>query len=92
MDSIFRKTKNVFVVVWTAKHEPRRYGRNGELLIDCKETEKRRRRTSSSERHGSVLQHGERPDAQDVEHAGPTKELHAEHEWTGLHVESTRES
>ena len=25
MDSIFQKTKNIFTVIWTAKHEPRRY-------------------------------------------------------------------
>lgn len=30
MDVIFRKTKNIFTVVWTAKHEPHMYGKNGE--------------------------------------------------------------
>lgn len=45
MDSIFHKVrgwKGVFTVVHQAKIEPRRYGKNGELLIDYNETEEHR--------------------------------------------------
>ena len=55
MDTIFRKTKNVFTVVWTAKHEPHRYGKNGEVLIEYDETGEHERRLSTAERRGSVL-------------------------------------
>lgn len=48
MDSIFRKTKNVFSVVRTAKEEPRRFGKNGEVLIRYEETDERWRRASAS--------------------------------------------
>jgi hypothetical protein len=55
MDSIFQKTKNLFTVVWTAKHEPRRYGKNGEILINYEETEEHLRRSSlASERRVSM--------------------------------------
>lgn len=47
MDSIFGKTTNVFSVVKTAKEEPRRYGKNGEVLINYDETEEHFRRRSS---------------------------------------------
>lgn len=46
MDNIFRKTKNIFTVVWTAKHEPYMYGKNGEVLIAYDETEEHFRRAS----------------------------------------------
>src|SRR3954447_19313341 len=39
IDTIFRKTKGWFNVVSTAKQEPLRYGKNGELLIDYEQTE-----------------------------------------------------
>jgi hypothetical protein len=50
MDTIFHKTKNVFTVVWTAKNEPRRYGKHGEVLIEYEDTGEAQRRRSS---HGS---------------------------------------
>ena len=37
MDSIFHKTKSVFSVVRLAKEEPRRFGKNGEVLINYDE-------------------------------------------------------
>ncbi|KIW11419.1 hypothetical protein PV08_10719 [Exophiala spinifera] len=55
MDTIFHKTKNIFTVVWTAKHEPHRYGKNGEVLIDYEETEEHHRRASTAERSASVV-------------------------------------
>ena len=55
MDSIFQKTKNIFTVVWTAKNEPRRYGKHGEILIDYEETEEHLRRSSlASQRRASM--------------------------------------
>lgn len=45
MDSIFHKVKGwkgVFTVVHQAKVEPRRYGKNGELLVDYSDTEEGR--------------------------------------------------
>ncbi|EXJ89874.1 hypothetical protein A1O3_02941 [Capronia epimyces CBS 606.96] len=54
MDTIFRKTKSIFQVVWTAKQEPRRYGKNGEILIDYEETGEHQRRVSTAEHRGSV--------------------------------------
>ena len=55
MDTIFQKTKNIFTVVWTAKHEPRRYGKNGEPLINYEETEEHLRRASlASQRRASM--------------------------------------
>lgn len=55
MDSIFQKTKNIFTVVWTAKHEPRRYGKNGEILIDYEMSEEHLRRASiASQRRASI--------------------------------------
>lgn len=53
MDSIFRKTKSIFSVVRTAKEEPRRYGKNGEILIAFDETEEHHNRLSTAERRGS---------------------------------------
>lgn len=46
MDTIFRKTNSIFSVVKIAREEPRRYGKNGELLIDYTETEEHLRRAS----------------------------------------------
>ena len=48
MDAIFVKTKNIFTVVSTAKHEPRRYDKNGNMLIQYEDTD-------MAERRGSVL-------------------------------------
>jgi hypothetical protein len=54
MDTIFAKTKNIFTVVKTAKEEPRRYGKNGEVLINYDETEEHFRRASvTSEKAGT---------------------------------------
>ena len=50
MDVIFRKTTSVFNVVKVAREEPRRYGKNGELLVRYEDTEEhaiRVRRASS---------------------------------------------
>ena len=47
MDSIFYKTKNIFTAVRTAREEPRRFGRKGELLINYEETDDHVRRKSS---------------------------------------------
>ncbi|KAL8955459.1 MAG: hypothetical protein Q9183_006633, partial [Haloplaca sp. 2 TL-2023] len=47
MDAIFRKCHSVFTVVKIAKEEPRRYGKNGELLIHYEETEEHRQRQAS---------------------------------------------
>ena len=50
IDDIFRKTsrglKGWFEVVQIARDEPRRYGKNGELLIDYENTDEHRRRSS----------------------------------------------
>ena len=50
MDSIFRKaqgSKGWFSVVKVAHDEPRRYGKNGELLIAYDETEEHAQRQAS---------------------------------------------
>ena len=47
MDTIFYKTKSIFKVVSIAKHEPHRYDKNGNVLIDYTETEHHERRKSS---------------------------------------------
>ena len=46
MDTIFHKTKHWWQVVHVAKHEPRRYGKNGELLLAYDQTDEYRRRSS----------------------------------------------
>ena len=48
MDVIFQKTTSVFNVVKIARDEPRRYGKNGEVLINYEETEVHRRRSSAA--------------------------------------------
>ena len=60
VDSLFQKTKNIFTVVWTAKHEPYRYGKRGETLIDYEETGEHERRVSHAERRGSARSTGSR--------------------------------
>lgn len=46
MDNIFHKTTSIWNVVKVAEKEPRRYGKNGELLINYAETEDHMRRAS----------------------------------------------
>ena len=46
MDTIFHKTRHWWQVVSVAHHEPRRYGKNGELLIDYTQTDEFQRRAS----------------------------------------------
>ncbi|CRG87564.1 Sugar transporter STL1 [Talaromyces islandicus] len=54
MDTIFRKTKSVWGLVKVARDEPRRYGKNGELLISYTETDDHFRRASHvSEKRGN---------------------------------------
>lgn len=64
IDTIFRKTKGWFTVVSTAKHEPLRYGKNGELLIDYEQTEEHAMRSHS------VASQGGKPVSRGVEHIG----------------------
>lgn len=56
MDSIFHNVspgfKGVFQVVHQAKVEPRRYGKNGELLVDYSDTEEGRAHGHGLGRHG----------------------------------------
>jgi hypothetical protein len=47
MDSVFRKTTSIFDAVKVAREEPRRYGKNGELLIDYEDSEEHAVRTES---------------------------------------------
>ena len=47
MDAIFYKTKSIFKVVSIAKHEPHRFDKDGNVLIDYTETEHHERRKSS---------------------------------------------
>lgn len=47
MDSIFRKTTNIFSVVRIAREHPRRFGKNGEVLITYDQTEEHQRRVSA---------------------------------------------
>jgi hypothetical protein len=49
VDDIFRKTKGWFNVVSTARHQPQRYGKNGELLIEW-DSEKIRAHTKPKNR------------------------------------------
>lgn len=50
IDTIFRKTKGWFDVVRTARDEPLRYGKNGELLIDYEQTEEHAQRVGAAEK------------------------------------------
>ena len=60
MDAIFAKCNSIFTVVKIAKDEPRRYGKNGELLINYEDTDMAGRRASvisqrrASEKMGSL--------------------------------------
>ncbi|KAI1391397.1 general substrate transporter [Hypoxylon trugodes] len=54
MDSIFHKVKGAkgwFTVVHTAQNEPRRYGKNGELLIAYEETDEHKAHVAPAEHH-----------------------------------------
>ena len=46
MDSIFHESKSIFDTVKIANNMPRRYGKNGELLISYDQTDEARRRSS----------------------------------------------
>lgn len=48
MDGIFAKCGSIFTVVKIAREEPRRYGKDGELLIDYEQTHMARRRSSAT--------------------------------------------
>ncbi|KAF8859442.1 major facilitator superfamily transporter monosaccharide [Acephala macrosclerotiorum] len=61
MDSIFQKTKSIFTVVKRAKEEPRRYGKNGELLINYEETEEHTVRGGRARRLMSIRRTGHHP-------------------------------
>ncbi|KAG9228855.1 sugar transporter [Amylocarpus encephaloides] len=71
IDDIFRKTtggwKAWFNVVKVAHDEPRRYGKNGELLIDYENTEAHRRRSSVA---APVVT--DKPSSRGVENAAPS--------------------
>jgi hypothetical protein len=54
IDTIFQKSKGWFSVVRVAKHEPHRYGKNGELLIDYEETLEHIERVHVGERAPSM--------------------------------------
>ena len=47
MDSIFRRTTSIFNVVKIARETPRRYGKNGELLVAYDETDEHRERVGA---------------------------------------------
>ncbi len=68
MDAIFHKTRNIFTVVGTAKNEPHRFGKNGEMLIDYEETEEHQRRASTAERRASVLSQNQYDSEKGVHH------------------------
>ena len=70
MDTIFHKTTSIWNAVKVAKDEPRRYGKNGELLIAYQDTDEHRRRSSvvGTDAYGSVAGH-HKPSARTLEHA-----------------------
>lgn len=81
MDAIFRKTQNVFTVVQTAKDEPRRYGKNGEVLIEYDQLDEHRRRTSAAQLRresrasgGRASRRASRAEKSDYEHGERTTE------------------
>ncbi|KAI0122927.1 hypothetical protein BJ170DRAFT_642684 [Xylariales sp. AK1849] len=56
MDAIFHRVKGAkgyFGVVKVAREEPRRYGKNGELLLDYEGTEKHKAHTQHDECNGA---------------------------------------
>jgi hypothetical protein len=78
MDSIFQKTKNIFTVVWTAKNEPRRYGKNGEILINYEESEEHFRRASLASQRRASMGYIEKTPARSAEKAGDGYTAHKE--------------
>ena len=78
MDSIFQKTKNIFTVVWTAKHEPRRYGKNGEILINYEESEEHFRRASLASQRRASRGYIEKTPSRGVEKAENGRTAHEE--------------
>lgn len=56
IDTIFIKTKSWFSAVSVARHQPLRYGKNGELLIDYENTEEHIHRVHSAAGTGVVGQ------------------------------------
>ena len=54
MDAIFQKTRNIFTVVKTAKDEPNRYDKEGNLLIKYEDTDVARRASGTGRRRSSV--------------------------------------
>jgi hypothetical protein len=48
MDNIFVKTNSIFSAVSVAKHEPHRYDKKGDVLINYEETAEHERRRSSA--------------------------------------------
>ena len=84
MDSIFRKVHGAssgwFTVVKAAHDEPRRYGKNGELLIAYEETDEHARRMSSvvsasDKTRAQRLENLEHADLQDGVEKGYGKEI-----------------
>ena len=67
MDTIFHKTTSIWDAVKVARNEPRRYGKNGELLIAYQDTDEHRRRSSVVE--PNAFQGHHKPSARTVEHA-----------------------
>ncbi|EED17721.1 MFS monosaccharide transporter, putative [Talaromyces stipitatus ATCC 10500] len=75
MDAIFHKTKSIWSVVRIAREEPRRYGKNGELLINYTQTDEHfhhvvvggdadgEKRTVSNKDHANPQYHIENGDA-----------------------------
>ncbi|KAK2785121.1 hypothetical protein FQN52_008607 [Onygenales sp. PD_12] len=66
MDTIFHNTTSIFDVVRVAKETPRRYGKNGEVLINYDETEEHRRRVSAvgADKYATENKHHANPDYQ----------------------------
>ncbi|KAL2358562.1 sugar porter family MFS transporter [Cryomyces antarcticus] len=73
MDTIFHKTTNWFNVVKIAREQPRRYGKDGKLLVSYEETEEyheneqRRRSSVASGLHSKGGVHG----IENLRHANP---------------------
>ena len=61
MDTIFHKTTGWLNVVRIAEEEPRRFGKNGELLIDYEDTQEHavRRASNSGARRASLVSKAE---------------------------------
>ncbi len=64
MDLIFRKTKSIWQIVSIANNEPRRYGKNGELLLTTDELDDARLRQASVV--GGVVEKGEYREKEEI--------------------------